>query len=87
MGKSRNKSSPEVRECSVRMVGEHRADYGSEWEGMTLIAGRLAVRSRRWAVGAARRQANERDQRRRRANERERLKALEREMQELHRAD
>ena len=28
---TRNKFSPEVRERAVRMVGEHRADYGSEW--------------------------------------------------------
>ena len=26
-----NKFSPAVRERAVRMVGEHRADYGSEW--------------------------------------------------------
>ena len=28
---TRNMFSPVVRECAVRMVGEHRADYGSEW--------------------------------------------------------
>ena len=38
MSKTRNKFSPEVRERAVRMVGEHRADYGSEWEAMTSIA-------------------------------------------------
>jgi hypothetical protein len=35
MSKTRNKFSAEVRERAVRMVGEHRADYGSEWEVMT----------------------------------------------------
>jgi transposase-like protein len=29
MSKTRNKFSPEVRDRAVRMVGEHRADYGS----------------------------------------------------------
>jgi len=40
MSKTRNKFSPEVRDRAVRMVGEHRADYGSEWEAMTSIAGK-----------------------------------------------
>lgn len=30
MSKTRNKFAPEVCERAVRMVGEHRADYGSE---------------------------------------------------------
>jgi transposase-like protein len=41
MSKTRNKFSPEVRERAVRMVGEHRADYGSEWEAMTSIASKI----------------------------------------------
>lgn len=41
MSKTTNKFSPEVRERAVRMVGEHRADYGSEWEAMTSIAGKI----------------------------------------------
>jgi transposase-like protein len=32
MSKTRNRFSPEVRDRAVRMVGEHRADYGSELE-------------------------------------------------------
>jgi hypothetical protein len=35
---TRNKFSPEVCERAVRMVEEHRADYGSEWAAMTSIA-------------------------------------------------
>lgn len=63
MSKTTNKFSPEVRERAVRMVGEHRADYGSEWAAMTSIAGRSAARLRRCADGAGMRRADERDQR------------------------
>ncbi|MDK4805503.1 MAG: hypothetical protein OC190_03040 [Novosphingobium aromaticivorans] len=38
MSRTRNKFSPEIRNRAVRMVGEHRADYGSEWEAMFSIA-------------------------------------------------
>ena len=41
MSKSSNRFSPEVRERAVWMVGEHRADYGSEWEAMTSIASKF----------------------------------------------
>lgn len=41
MSKTRNKFSPEVRDRAVRLVGEHRADYGSEWEAMTSIASKF----------------------------------------------
>ena len=41
MSKARNKFSPEVRDRAVRMVGEHRADYGSEWAAMTSIAAKI----------------------------------------------
>ena len=41
MSQTRNKFSPEVRERAVRMVGEHRADYGSEWAAMTSIAAKI----------------------------------------------
>ena len=41
MSQTRNKFSPEVRERAVRMVGEHRADFGSEWAAMTSIAAKI----------------------------------------------
>ena len=40
---TRNKFSPEVRERAVRMVGEHRTDYGSEWAAMTSITAMAVV--------------------------------------------
>ena len=41
MTKTTNKFSPEVRDRAVRMVGEHRADYSSEWSAMISIAGKI----------------------------------------------
>lgn len=50
MKNTRNRFSPEVRERAVRMVGEHRADCGSEWEAMTLIAGKIGCMARNAAA-------------------------------------
>jgi len=41
MNKTTNKFSPEVRDHAVRMIDEHRADYGSEWAAPTSIAGKI----------------------------------------------
>ena len=79
--------SPEVRERAVRMVFEHAGDHDSQWAAIQSIAGKLGCTTeslRRWV-----RQA-ERDQGKRSgltSDERDRLKALERENQELRRAN
>ena len=60
MNKTTNKFSPEVRERAVRMVDEHRADYGSEWAAMTSIAGKIGCTAetlRRWCREEASRRA------------------------------
>ena len=44
MSKTTNKFSPEVRERAVRMVAEQRAEYGSEWEVMSIAPVRAALR-------------------------------------------
>ena len=67
MTKTTNKFSPEVRERAVRMVGEHRADYPSEWSAMTSIAGKIGCTAetlRRWCREE---RADDRDQRHRQA--------------------
>src|SRR4029450_9741130 len=81
------KYSPEVRERAVRMVFEHQAEHESQWAAIASIASKIGCTPeslRKWV-----RQA-ERDQGQRAgltSAERERLKQLEREVQELKRAN
>jgi transposase len=85
--KTSKRYSPEIRERAVRMVYEHAGDHDSQWAAIQSIAGKLGCTTeslRRWV-----RQA-ERDVGKRAGlttDERDRLKALERENQELRRAN
>ncbi len=83
----RSKFSQEVRERAVRMVAEHRGDYGSEWEAIGSIASKIGCTSetlRKWV-----RQAQIDSGRRPGASTTEqlRVKELERENRELRRAN
>ena len=87
MSKTTNKFSPEVRERAVRMVAEQRAEYGSEWEVMKSIAAKIGCSLetlRRWCREEASRRAGPAAQA---VSERDRVKALEREVKELRRAN
>lgn len=87
MSRTRNKFSPEVRERAVRMVDEHRADYGSEWEAMTSISAKIGCTTetlRRWRREAASRRTGTAVVA---GDERDRIKLLEREVKELRRAN
>lgn len=79
--------SPEVRERAVRLLFEHRDEYGSEWEALRSIAAKIGcsaetLRSwvRRVEVDAGRRPGLTSD-------ERAQLKVLQRENRELRRAN
>ena len=79
--------SPEVRERSIRMVQEHAKEHSSEWSAIQSVAYKIGCSPetlRKWI-----RQA-EKDQGKRpglTTDEREQLKALEREVRELRRAN
>ena len=82
-----NKFSPEVRERAVRMVQEHRGEYPSLWAAIESISAKIGCVPqtlhewvRRHEVDAGTRQGVTSD-------ERERVKALEREVKELRRAN
>ncbi|MDX2268349.1 MAG: IS3 family transposase [Bryobacter sp.] len=87
MSNTRNKFSPEFRDRAVRMVEEHRGDYPSEWAALTSIAGKVGCTPetlRRWCREEASRRAGPAAQA---ISDRDRLKALEREVKELRRAN
>ncbi len=86
MNKS-NKYSPEVRERAVRMVLEHRSEYPSLWATIESIAPKIGcvpqtlnewVRKHQIDTGMRDGVSSE---------ERDRIKALEREVKELRRAN
>jgi transposase-like protein len=69
------------------MVGEHRADYGSEWEAMTSIASKIGCTAetlRRWCRQDG---GNRTGSLALTADDRDRLRLLEREVKELRRAN
>ena len=87
MNKKSNRFSPEVRERAVRMVHEHRGDYPSLWACIESIAPKIGCVPQTlndWVkqheIDAGVRDGVSTD-------ERERVKALEREVKELRRAN
>ncbi len=83
----KNRFSREVRERAVRMVFEHGVEYGSEWEAIRSIAGKMGCSAetlRKWV------RQTEIDTGRRgglTSDEQDRMKELEREDRELRRAN
>lgn len=82
-----SKYSPEVRERAVRMVQEHGPEHASQWAAITSIASKIGCTGetlRNW-VRQAERDAGHRAGLT--TDERQRMKALEREVTELKRAN
>ncbi|HTK48261.1 MAG TPA: IS3 family transposase [Gemmatimonadaceae bacterium] len=83
----RTRFSPEVRERAVRLVREHQAEYETQWGAITSIASKIGCAAetlRQWV------RRSERDSGQRpgvTTEEQTRVKALEREVRELRRAN
>lgn len=87
MNKKSNKFSPEVRERAVRLVQEHQGEYPSLWAAVESIVPKIGCVPqtlldwvKRVEVDAGKREGLS-------STERERIKALEREVKELRRAN
>lgn len=85
--KPTQKYSPEVRERAIRLVQEHRKDYPSPWAAVESIAAKIGCSPqtlhewvKRYEVDSGLRDGVT-------SEERDRIKALEREVKELRRAN
>lgn len=86
MNKSK-KFSPEVRERAVRMVQEHRGEYPSLWAAIESIAPKIGCVPQTLNEWVRRHETDTGLRDGVTSAERERIKALEREVKELRRAN
>lgn len=86
MNKS-NKFSPEVRERAVRLVQEHRGEYPSLWAAVESIAPKIGCVPQTLLEWVKRDEVDSGSRDGLSTSERERIKALEREVKELRRAN
>ena len=87
MNKRSNKFSTEVRERAVRMVQEHRGEYPSLWAAIESIAPKIGCVPQTLNEWVKHDQIDKGEREGLTTSERERLKALEREVKELRRAN
>jgi transposase len=87
MNKKSNKFSPEVRERAVRMVQEHRGEYPSLWAAIESIAPKIGCVAQTLHDWVKRAEIDSGAREGVTTAEREQLKALEREVKELRRAN
>ena len=85
--KKPNKFSPEVRERAVRMVQEHRKDYPSLWSAIESIAPKIGCVPQTLHEWVRKHEVDTGPRDGVTTAEQERIKALEREVKELRRAN
>ena len=85
--KKSTRYSPEIRERAVRLVFAHEREYDSQWSAIQSIAGKIGCSAetlRKWVrraeTDAGGREGSTRE-------DRDRIRALEREVRELRRAN
>lgn len=82
-----NKFSPEVRDRAVRLVQEHRGEYPSLWAAVESIAPKIGCVPATLLEWVKRSEIDSDMRDGMSTSERERMKALEREVKELRRAN
>ena len=87
MNKKSNKFSPEVRERAVRMVQEHRGEYPSLWAAIESIAPKIGCVPQTLHDWVKRSEIDGGTRAGVTTAERDQIKALEREVKELRRAN
>ena len=87
MSKKSNQFSPEVRERAVRMVREHRSEYPSLWAAIESIAPKIGCVPQTLHEWVKRDQIDAGVRDGITTSEREQMKALEREVKELRKAN
>ena len=87
MNKRSNKFSPEVRERATRLVQEHRGEYPSLWAAVESIAPKIGCVPQTLLEWVKRQEVDSGQREGLSSTERERIKALEREVKELRRAN
>ena len=87
MSKKSNQFSPEVRERAVRMVREHRGEYPSLWAALESIAPKIECVPQTLNEWVKRNQIDSGERDGITTSEREQMKALEREVKELRKAN
>ena len=83
----RSRFSQEVRERAVRMVSEHRGEYGSEWEAICSIGEKIGCSAETLRKWVRRTEIDSGGRSGLTTEERARMKDLEREVRELRRAN